>query len=298
MGTVVDINGQLFGRDDAQISVFDHGFLFGDSVYEVVRTYGNEPYALREHLHRMQNSAAGIGLLLPLSPDGIEARVRNAVTHAAHGDSYVRIIVTRGEGPMHIDPAPCEHPSVIVIVMPFKPPATEDYETGIRIRVAVRLRNNVRAVDPNVKSGNYLNNVLAFTEARRAGDHDAVMCNAEGHLTEMTTSNVFLVTNGVYRTPAMEAGLLRGITRTQLLDLIARNGWECREEDLTPEDLTSADEVFITSTLKGVMPVTRVDGSPVGDGKPGPLTKRLHAAQKADVAAWLASLPGARGGSA
>jgi branched-chain amino acid aminotransferase len=277
MGAVVSIDGRIVPPGEAVVSVYDHGFLFGDSVYEVVRTRRGVPVTLDEHLARLERSAERIYFPLPWTREAIAARVREAVAAAGNPECYVRIVATRGPGEISLLPDTCTAPSLILLVKPLPVPPPSVARDGIGILLAPRPRNDRRALDPSAKTGNYLNNLLALVEARRAGAEDAVLLNPEGMLAEGTTSNVFLVHGGRVRTPTLESGILAGITRDLLMREMARAGVPASEEALPPGALADADEVFLTSTVRGVAPVTRVDGRPVGDGRPGPVTRRVAA---------------------
>jgi len=275
MGTVVSINGELFDPKSARVSVFDRGFLYGDSVYEVLRTVGGEPRWLDEHLERLARSAEGIGMVLPRSPVEIARLVHAAVRAAANEDCYIRIIVTRGGGDIDLDPAKAIDPVAIVIAKPLRLPPEDLYRRGADIVIVAVRRNLRQAVDPNVKSGNYLNNILALAEARRSGAYEAVMCDREGLVAEGSTSNIFAVRAMTVCTPPLETGILDGITRGKVLALCAHERIPVREQPLSPDDLRSAHEVFLTASIRGVLPIRSVDGRAVGEGCPGALTARL-----------------------
>ncbi len=274
MSTRVLIDDGIFDETTASISVFDRGFLYGDSVYEVTRTAAGRPVDLERHLVRLERSAAAILLPTPPRPQVIAA-VDRTLAAAGNADSYIRIIVTRGSGEIGLDPALAVAPRLIVIVRPLHLPPPELYRDGCAVALVGVRRNLRRAVDPAVKSGNYLNNILALAEAKRGGAHEAIMCNAEGHVVEGSTSNVFVVKGGVVRTPVLEDGLLDGITRGRVIELCAAAGFPVEETHLLPGDLGGADEAFLTSSIRGVLPITRVDGAPVGSGRPGPVTREL-----------------------
>jgi branched-chain amino acid aminotransferase len=275
MSTVVSMNGKLLPPEEATVSVFDHGFLFGDSVYEVVRTRRGVPVTLDEHLDRMDASARQVYFELPWPRAEVKGRVLEANRAAGNPESYFRIIATRGAGEISLLPDTCRDPLLIVIVKPLPVPPPSTARDGIRVAVVGRLRNDRRALDPGAKTGNYLNNALALIEARRAGAEDAILLNPEGRLAEATTSNVFLVRGGKVATPTLGSGILAGITRQLLMGEMGRAGLEVREGELPAAALREAEEVFLTSTVRGVAPVTSIDGKPVGDGKPGPVTRRV-----------------------
>ena len=254
--------------------MFDRGFLYGDSVYETVGTMHGRLFALADHLDRLERSAARIGLRPPPRAT-IERAVAETVQASANVESRVRIVLTRGAGKLDLDPASVDDTQLVVIVMPLQtlPPAL--YEAGVPVAIVSVMRNDPRAIDPAIKSGNYLNNVLAVGEARRQGAHEALLCAADGSVAEGASSNVFLVSGGEVRTPSLDVGILEGITRAQVLALCRANGIPARETRLWPDELRGADEVFITSATRKVLPVTRVDQAVIGEGKPGPVTRRL-----------------------
>ncbi|NUN53673.1 MAG: aminotransferase class IV, partial [Planctomycetaceae bacterium] len=277
MGIVVSIDGRILPPEEATVNVFDHGFLFGDSVYEVVRTRRGRPVTMEEHLARLEGSARRIYMELPWSRAAIAARVAEANAAGGNAESYFRIIVTRGVGEISLLPDTCRSPCLIVIVKPLPAPPASVARDGLRVLVTGRPRNDRRALDPSAKTGNYLNNLLALVEAHRGGCDDAILLNPAGLLAEATTSNLFLVRGGRVATPALECGILAGITRDLLLREFPARGIAAEEGSYGAEALESADEVFLTSTIRGVAPVTSVDGRPVGDGRPGPVTRRVAA---------------------
>lgn len=273
----VFVDGRISAPEEAVVSVFDRGFLYGDSVYEVLRTVGSRPLDLSDHLERLARSAERIAIKLPRAPRSIAEAVDETLRAAGNPDSYVRIVVTRGAGEIDLDPAAARGGSLVVVVKPLKLPAPDLFRDGVGVAIVEVRRNLRRAVDPSVKSGNYLNNIMALAEARARGAYEAIMCDADGTVAEGASSNVFAVAGGVVRTPPLEVGLLDGITRRKALELCARDGITAREERLLPGDLHAADEAFLTSSVRGVLPVTRVDGRPVGAGTPGAITRRLMA---------------------
>jgi D-amino acid aminotransferase len=260
---------------DAKISVFDRGFLYGDSVYETMRTSGGVPVELSRHLSRLHRSAAGIGLALPFSDAAIAEAITQ--THAAAGndESYVRVIVTRGAGPIMLDPRKSEAPTLVVLVQPLVLPAPEAYERGIAV-VIVGTMKSIGGLDPGIKTGNYLGSILAMRRAIEAGGEDAILCNADGEIVEGATSNVFFVKGGQLGTPPLDAGLLAGITREIVCRLAGELGHTVVQLRVSPDELRSADEVFLTSSVRGIMPATTIDGHVVGSGKAGPVTTALH----------------------
>jgi branched-chain amino acid aminotransferase len=274
LGTLVHIGGRICPPDEAKVSVFDRGFLYGDSVYETVSTMYGRLFALAEHLARLERSAARIGLRAPARAT-IERAVAETVQTAANPESRVRVMLTRGVGKLDLDPASADDPQLIVVVMPFQPLPPALYQAGASAAIVSVVRNDPRAIDPAIKSGNYLNNVLALGEARRQGAHEALLCAADGSVAEGASSNIFMVKDGQVRTPGLDVGILEGITRAQVLALARGDGIPTREARLLPAELRGADEAFITSATRGVLPVTRIDGAVIGNGRPGAVTRRL-----------------------
>ncbi|HEY3353048.1 MAG TPA: aminotransferase class IV [Polyangia bacterium] len=275
MATRVYNDGRVVLPEEATVPVFDRGFLYGDSVYEVLRTFGGHPFALTEHLARLAASAAGLGLTLPARA-AVAGAITETLAAAGNPESYVRIVVTRGSGPIGLDPALGDRPRLVVIVTELALPDDLLYRDGAEVAIVNVQRNHPRALDPAVKSGNYLNSVLALAEARRRGAYEAVLRDGEGRLTEGASSSIFVVTRGVVRTPPLRVGILDGITRRQTLALAQAAGIETREAMLEPADLRGAEEAFLTSTVRGILPVVRVDGAAIGDGRPGPVTLALR----------------------
>lgn len=274
MTPTCNVNGTITSEHDARVPVLDRGFLFGDSVYEVLRTRDRVPFAWPEHLERLRASADGIALALDLDDRAVLRRIKDTLAAAGDGDgeAYVRIIVTRGTGTApSIDfayaPGP---PTWVVLVRPL--PQTPAQAT---LAVVPRLRNDRRALDPAIKSGNYLNNVLGLAEAKARGATDCLFLNALGEVTEASTANFWLVRDGQAITPPVSAGLLRGTTRRLLFELADEERLPLREAVLTRDDLEGADEMFLSSTLRDVVPVVAVDGRPLGNGTAGPFTRDL-----------------------
>ena len=273
MTTRINLNGDI--RQEAFISVLDHGFLFGDSVYEVISTHQGRLCFVQEHLKRLRNSARAISLVIPLDDDAIIREIEKTVEAAANPESYIRIIVTRGVGEIDIDPESCTRPNVLIFVKPARLYPEENYTHGINVALVSVKRNPKESLNPGIKTGNYLNNVLAKVEARQAGAADALMLNPTGQLTECTTSNFFFVRDQRLMTPSLDCGILSGITREVVLRLARENGVLVEEGEWPPEILQDAEEAFITGTVKRVMPVTSLDSRPIGEGKPGPITKMM-----------------------
>jgi branched-chain amino acid aminotransferase len=273
MANLCNVDGEIVPESEARIPVLDRGFLFGDSVYEVVRTVRDVPFAWPEHGARLASSAEAICLQLDLDEATVARRVAATLAAAGHGDSYVRVVVTRGTGDApNIDLAYANAPPRwIVLVRPLTPMSGKP----ARLAVVERLRNDRRALDPATKSGNYLNNVLGLAEAKAAGATDCVMCNAGGFVTEASTSNVFARIGGTWCTPPLQAGILAGITRALLLELLPRLGERVAERQLTAADLRGAEELFLSSTLRDIGPVTHLDGRALHGGGVGPSTAAL-----------------------
>ena len=274
------LNNKFVTDKEAVVSVFDHGFLYGDGVYETIRSYGPRIFMRDEHLSRLFRSAAEIGLAMPIPVKNWgdilqEAMIRNEVGTDLQ-DAYLRITVSRGAGDVGLDPALCSSPTVVVMAKPLVPPASHLYETGVNVIVASTKRNLPSALPPQIKSTNFLNNIQAKREAIAAGAFDSILLNWEQHLTECTISNVFFVMNGTLRTPALECGLLDGITRSIVIRLAGKLNMHIEEGRYTVDQLYRADECFLTNTSMEIMPVTSVDRRPVGNGKPGPLTLKLR----------------------
>jgi branched-chain amino acid aminotransferase len=273
MANLCNVDGLVVPEADARIPVLDRGFLFGDSCYEVVRTVGDIPFGWPEHWARLCTSAEAIQMRLDLDEATIARRIAATLAAAAHGDSYVRLIVTRGTGEApNIDfayaPGP---PRWVVIVRPL----TMMTGKPARLWLVDRLRNDRRALDPATKSGNYLNNVLGLAEAKARGATDCIMQNAAGFLTEASTSNLFARIDGVWCTPPLDAGILAGVTRAHLLEFLPRHGERVEERPLTASDLQQAEELFLSSSLRDIAPVTHLNGRALNGGHAGPVSTRL-----------------------
>ena len=277
MAAKVWIDGKPIDAHQAMVPVFDRGFLYGDSVYEVLRTFDRRPFKLKEHLDRLEHSARSLEMRLP-ARDEIQRAVEETLREAGEANAYVRIVVTRGAGEIALDPAAADEPRLIVIVRPVKLPEPAQYQGGVEVATVGRSRAGHGAtVDPTVKSGNYLVSVLAVAEARRRGAYEAILCDGVGRITEGGSSNFFVIKGGRLQTPPLSVGLLEGITRRTVIELCRGSGLSVDEVPLWPIDLRSADEALLTSSVRGLLPVVRVDGQPIGDGKPGPITRRVMA---------------------
>lgn len=276
---LVNLNGQLLDAADAKVSVFDRSYLYGDSLYEVVRSYGDRFFGIKEHLDRLEQSAALMHMKLGQSLGEYEQEIMRTFKAwrelEPQLEAYCRLIVSRGEGKIGFGLSALRTPTTYTIIMqPLEPPTAEARKRGYHFKISERLRNDPRALDPAMKTGNYLNNLLAFLEMGDGYD-DALMLNADGHLTEGTTFNIFYVKRGIVVTPPLDIGILHGVTRRVALECAAHLGHEVREVRFPKERLYQADEVFMTSSIKEVFPVTQIDGKKIGDGKEGPVTRAL-----------------------
>ena len=272
----VYVNGRITRAEEAVIPVYDHGFMYGEGVYETLRTYNRVPFLYDRHMRRLRQSAERLLLDVPFDDGTLHGWIDQ--TMAAAGDlneAYVRILLTRGVGDLNYDPKSTPKPTTVIIVKPFEAPAARVFDAGIRISLVEMLRNHPKSVNPLIKSNNLLNNALAMQTAYRAGAEEALMCNYRGELTECSQANFFMVRGGAALTPKSEAGLLEGVTRAFLFEIGREIGVEVREETLHPKDLETADEMFITSTTRELSPVVKVDDQVVGSGKPGPVTRKL-----------------------
>lgn len=278
MSQQIYINGEYFSKDDAKISVYDHGLLYGDGVFEGMRIYGGKVFRLREHLIRLWESAASIGLQIPLSIDKLTADVDQCVAKNGLDDGYIRLVVTRGSGALGLDPNRCGNPQVIIIADKISLYPKEYYEHGLELVTASTIRNHPAALSPRVKSLNYLNNIMAKMEGLRAGCVEALMLNHNGEVAECTGDNIFIVKSGRLLTPPIDAGILEGITRNAVLELARRDGIEAIETKLMRHDIFVADECFLTGSAAEVIPAVKLDGRQIGNGKPGPVTLHLNAA--------------------
>jgi branched-chain amino acid aminotransferase len=269
----VYIDGKYFAREEARLSVFDHGLLYGDGVFEGIRIYGGKVFKLREHIVRLYQSAGAILLEMSMTEEEMEAAVIDAVKMNAKENGYIRLIVTRGEGPLGIDPRTCKKTTVIIIVSDIQLYPEEYYRKGIEIITASTRRVPPECLDPRIKSLNYLNNILAKIEARQAGCFEAVMLNTCGFVAECTADNIFIVKDKMLLTPAAHQGALEGITRAVVIDLGKSRGISTVETILAPYDLYNADECFLTGTGAEIVPVVKIDGRVIGSGEPGPVTE-------------------------
>jgi branched-chain amino acid aminotransferase len=283
VGILCNVEGKLVPPEQAVVPVLDRGFLYGDSVYEVVRTYDGRPFEVERHLLRMERTAKRIGLDLP-PREHVLRELQRTLDAAGNAESYARIVVTRGIGEFGLGAHLSDQHRMVIIVRPLQPPAEVQYARGLQMAIAKTRRNSPLSLDPALKTGNYLNNILALREAHEAGADDAILLDLSGRVTEATTSNVFFVQRGVVVTPPLALGMLEGVTRAVMMEVAKTEGILLREEPFGPEALAAADEVFLSSTLREAMPVTSLvfleshgeRTRQVGDGKPGPIAKRMR----------------------
>jgi branched-chain amino acid aminotransferase len=271
----VYINGKYRDEADACISVFDHGLLYGDGIFEGIRAYNGRVFKLKEHIDRLFCSAKAILLTIPMSHAQMMDAVVQTCRHNDVRDGYIRLVVTRGVGTLGLNPNRCKDPSVIVIAGKIQLYPPELYEKGMEIVTVPTVRNLHSALNPAIKSLNYLNNILAKIEANNSGCEEAIMLNAEGFVAECTGDNVFVVKENQLLTPPLTAGALYGITRRAVLEMATELGFKASETNLTRYDLFNADECFLTGTGAELVPVVRIDGRTIGTGKPGQMTQRL-----------------------
>jgi len=272
----VFIDGKYYDELDAKISVFDHGLLYGDGVFEGIRAYNRRVFKLKDHIDRLFNSARAILLEIPMSPEEVTNAVLEACRENKIRNGYIRLVVTRGRGTLGLNPKSCKRPSVIVIADKIQLYPPEFYQRGLDIITVPTTRNLHSALNPAIKSLNYLNNILAKIEANNGRCEEAVMLNAEGFVAECTGDNLFIVKNGELFTPPLSAGALYGITRQTVIELAGEAGLKVSEPNLTRYDLFNADECFLVGTGAELIPVVNIDVRVIGTGKPGPITRRLE----------------------
>jgi branched-chain amino acid aminotransferase len=275
MSLKVWIDGKFYDKADAKISVYDHGLLYGDGVFEGIRAYKGKIFEVDAHLNRLFDSARAIRLVPPRSKEELKTLVGEVIRANGFSDCYVRLVITRGVGYLGLNPGRCSDPSLIIIADKMELYPREMYGQGMSIITASVIRNHPNAVSPRIKSLNYLNNILAKIEAADADVPEAVMLNHDGNVAECTGDNIFIVRNGEVQTPGLSDGILEGITRKIIFDLSRKLGIPCVEKVLQRHDLYIADECFLTGTAAEVVPVTNVDNRPIGDGKPGSITRKL-----------------------
>ncbi len=272
----VYVNGRISRAEDAVIPVYDHGFLYGEGVYETLRTYNRVPFLYDRHARRLRASAGYLALSVPFSDDELSSWIADTMAAAgAFQEAYIRVLLTRGVGELSYDLQSTPVPSLVIIVKPLEEVPSRVLTDGIKVALVPILRNHPGSVNPVIKSNNLLNNALAMQEANRRGADEGLMCNYRGELSECSQANFFIVRGGAALTPANDAVLLKGLTRDFLFEVGQEAGVEVRYETLVPADLETADEAFITSTTRELSPVTQIDNRPVGNGKPGPVTRKL-----------------------
>ena len=281
------LNGKLVPAKEAVVSVFDHGFLYGDGIYETMRVYDGVIFMLDEHLRRLYRSAALIGLTIPLDADSLKRSIYETLIANSLRNAFVRLTISRGYGPIGLDPDLCPEPTRVIIVQEMKDYPRSFYESGISLIIPETKRNLREAINPRIKSLNFLNNILAKIEAKKRGAYEAVMLNVYGKLTEGTICNVFFYKGGSLHTPSPECGILDGITRGAVIDIARRDGIDVKEGEFTKKDLYSAEEVFITSSTLEVMPVSKIDDQKYAVGN---ITKLLNEAYREEVRAYVANI--------
>lgn len=271
----VYINGKLYPKDEAKISVFDHGLLYGDGVFEGIRCYNGNVFKFSEHIDRLYDSARAISMEIQLTKDELKDAVINTLKANNLKDSYIRLVVTRGVGKLGLNPFNCIKPQIIIITDFIQLYSKELYEKGLNAIIVSTIRNHSNALNPNIKSLNYLNNILAKIECINAGATEGIMLNKDGYVAEGTGDNIFIVKNNEVLTPHASAGILIGITRNVVMELAKEAGMTVREEQLTQNDLYNADECFLTGTAAEIIPVVNLDGRKIASGKPGKVTLSL-----------------------
>ncbi len=273
---LVYVGGKLRPKSEAVVSVYDHGLLYGDGVFEGIRVYNGKVFRLKEHVRRLYESARAIWLEIPMSPQEMSDAIESTVRANDKKDGYIRAVVTRGAGSLGLDPRKTSDPQVIIIVDDITMYPQELYDNGLEIVTASTIRNHPNALNPRIKSLNYLNNIMAKVEGIRAGCLEALMLNHKGEVAECTGDNVFVVKRGVLRTPPCDAGILEGVTRNAVMELARAADVSVEEATLTRHDVYTADECFLTGTAAEVIAVVKCDGRVIGTGKPGPVTKLLR----------------------
>lgn len=286
----ININGQIYSPEEAKVSIFDRGYLYGDSLYEVVRSYQGEFFLIDEHLKRLQKSAElcrmTLGQNIKVYKDEIYRtfQIFRSRPENEKIEAYARLIVSRGVGKIGFGLSSLLSSTLYtIIIQPVEPPTTEQLKNGMKVKIVSRLRNDRRALDPAMKSGNYLNSLLAYLEANQENFTDALFLNAEGHLTEGTTFNIFYIKRGILVTPPLDIGILDGITRRKVIEIASQLGIPIREVRFPKERFYEADEAFLTSSVREVMPITQVDEHKIGSASAGPLTRKLMEAYQATI---------------
>lgn len=280
MSLQVYINGKFFAKEDAKVSVYDHGLLYGDGIFEGIRCYSGKVFRLEEHLERLYQSARAIMLEIPIAPEKLAEDIYETLRKNNFVDAYIRLVVTRGAGSLGLDPFKTSDPQVIIITDKIALYPAEYYEKGLELITASTIRNHPAALSPRIKSLNYLNNIMAKMEGLQAGCVEALMLNHKGEISECTGDNIFLVRDGRLQTPPIDAGILEGITRNVVIELAEQMGIPCAQVPLTRHDVFISDECFLTGTAAEVIPVVKLDKRPIGGGAVGPITQQLLAAFK------------------
>lgn len=275
MSLKIYISGKLYDKADAKISVYDHGLLYGDGVFEGIRSYSGNVFRMTDHVDRLYDSAKAIHLIIPMSKAEMAEAINSTIKVNGLADAYVRLVVTRGAGSLGLDPSRTSDPQVIIIADSISLYPAELYETGLKIVTAGTMRNHPGALNPRIKSLNYLNNILAKIEGTNAGCLEALMLNHKGEIAECTGDNIFVVKRGEVHTPSIDSGILEGITREAVIEIARSIGLSVTERIMDRHDVYTADECFLTGTAAEVIPVVECDARPIGDGTPGPITKDL-----------------------
>ncbi len=289
---LVYLNGKFVEKEQARVSVFDHGFLYGDGIYETMRAYEGTIFLLKKHLGRLKRSARAVSLKLPIPLNDIGGALNESLKVNRLRNAYVRLHISRGPGEIGLDPALCPVPTMVITAKPFHEYPAGYYERGLKVAVVKTRRNHPLAVSPSIKSTNFLNNILARIEAKKARAYEGIMLNWEGYVAEGTISNIGMVKKGVLYTPGLDTGILEGVTRDLVLRLARRKKITVRETRILPKNLLAADECFITNTTMEIMPVTTINRKIIGSGKPGPLTTLLLREYRKEVLACLKTQAG------
>jgi branched-chain amino acid aminotransferase len=276
MNPKIYINGKFYDKADAKISVYDHGLLYGDGVFEGIRAYSGRVFRLKQHVDRLYHSALGIHLQIPMKREEMASAIVDTLAHNKLADAYIRLVVTRGAGSLGLDPRKTSDPQVIIIADKISLYPEELYEHGLKIVTAATTRNHPNAVNPRIKSLNYLNNILARIEGTQAGCMEALMLNHKGELAECTGDNIFVVRAGKLHTPSVDSGILEGVTRDAVIELARAAGYSVTERTMDRHDVFTADECFLTGTAAELISVVECDGRLIGTGKPGPITRELR----------------------
>lgn len=277
MGQIIYIDGKFVPGEEAKVSVFDHGYLYGDGIFEGIRAYYNSVFRLEDHMERLYDSAKGINMEIPIDKEQMKEVIMETCRRNNIRDGYIRVVVSRGVGDLGLDPRKCPVPTVVCIADTITLYPDELYETGMAVITVPTRRNIPEGVNPRIKSLNYLNNIMAKMEANMAGVGEAILLNQEGYVAECSGDNIFIVKNGVLKTPATYVGILEGITRNEVIKIAKKQGIIVEETIFTRYDLFIADEVFLTGSAAELIPVIKIDDRTIADGKPGPIYAKLLA---------------------